>query len=328
MDAMFTDPPPVELGHTHALLVVHRGSLVVERYGHWFAGELEALAGDAGGEVTPEDRHISWSMAKSIGHGLVGLLAGDGALELDGRPPVPQWSDVDDPRYAIGWDDLLTMRAGLQWTEEYYDFDDSAVPDVVEMLWGEGHRDMAAFAAGFMLVHPPGSTEAYRYSSGTSNIAAAAAQTLIEGGGGGEAACRSFLVDRLFGPLGMGSADPGFDEVGTFVASSYVYASAEDFARFGLWYLRDGVWEGERLLPEGWVDHGRLARSPDDDVFHGAHWWARDDALGTFYADGFEGQRIICVPALDVVVVRLGKTHADHTPTLDAHLGRIVDAFR
>jgi CubicO group peptidase (beta-lactamase class C family) len=126
----------------------------------------------------------------------------------------------------------------------------------------------------------------------------------------------------------MRSAEPSFDPAGTFVGSSYVHATARDFARFGLFALRDGVWEGRRLLPEGWIDHGRTPRSPDEHFVHGAHWWARPDGRwGHFEARGFEGQRISMIPDLDLVLVRLGKTHTDHSPTMDAHLDRIVEQF-
>ena len=92
-----------------------------------------------------------------------------------------------------------------------------------------------------------------------------------------------------------------------------LYATACDWARFGLLYLRDGVWEGQRVLPEGWVDHGRRARSidPTDGRLHGAHWWVVGDDLGSFRASGYEGQSILCVPAADLIVVRLGKTPED-----------------
>jgi CubicO group peptidase (beta-lactamase class C family) len=325
VDELFEDPAPERLGHTHALLVVHHGRIVVERYGRRFVSELEALAGMEPGDITADTPLISWSMAKSMLHAVVGTLVLDGRLSLDDRPPVAAWEGAGDPRAAITWDHLLQMRSGLQWVEEYYEFDGDALPDVVTMLYGDGRTDMAAFAAGFPLVLEPGSAEAYNYSSGTSNIVSAAAGTLI---GGGEGGMRVWLEERLFGPLGMTSAEPTFDGAGTFVASSYVDATARDFARFGLLALRDGVWDGQRLLPEGWVDHGRRPRSPDEHFTHGAHWWSKPDGRwGLFNADGFEGQRIYVVPELDLVLVRLGKTHTDHSPTMDEHLFRIVEHF-
>ncbi|MCU1452395.1 MAG: beta-lactamase [Acidimicrobiales bacterium] len=325
LDGLFGTDAEATLGHTHAVLVVHRGRLVAERYGTWFVGELEALAGKQPGAIGPDDLHLSWSMAKSVLHAAVGVAVGDGLIDATDRAPVPAWDDPGDPRHAITWDDLLTMRPGLAWVEEYYEFAGDQLPDVVTMLYGDGQLDMAAFAAGFPLVERPGSPEAYAYSSGTSNIASAALQRVL---GVDEKGMRAFLAERLFAPIGMASADPRFDDAGTFVASSFLYATGRDWARFGLLALRDGVWEGERLLPAGWIDHGRAPRSPDDVAVHGAHWWDWDDGHGTFGARGFEGQRIMCVPELDLVVVRLGKTHGDLQPALDAQLSALSDAFR
>jgi len=325
LERPFGDEGVAAMGHTHALVVVHRGELVAERYGTWFVSELEELAGKTPGPVHHDDTHLSWSMAKSILNAVVGVLVQQGRLDPADPAPLPYWPDPDDPRRAITWDDLLQMRPGLQWVEEYYDFDNDALPDVVEMLYGTGRHDMAAFAAQFPLVNLPGSAESYNYSSGTSNLLAAATQRII---GGGEAGMRAFLDDEVFGPIGMTSARAEFDEAGTFVASSYVYASARDFARFGLLYLRDGMWDGRRILPEGWVDRSRRPLSADEGIFHGAHWWALADDLGTFCCHGFEGQRVLCVPALDLIVVRLGRTHTDMAPALDAYLFEIVDQFR
>jgi CubicO group peptidase (beta-lactamase class C family) len=326
VEDLFTDPAPADLGHTHALAVVNRGELVVDRQGVWFESELSQLAGGPTGPIGPDETHLSWSMAKSVLQSVCGMLALDGRFDVTDHPHVPAWGS-DDPRAAITWDDLLLMRSGLQWFEEYYDLEEGAMPDVVTMLYDpEASKDMAAFASGFPLISVPGAAESYNYSSGTTNIAAAAAQRII---GGGEAGMRAFLQERLFDPLGMTSADPRFDDAGTFVASSYLYATARDYARFGLLQLRDGVWDGQRLLPEGWVDYGRTPRSvaDDDEHLYCAHWWADGDAQGTWMADGFEGQRITMVPATDTIVVRLGKTHTDLTVNLDAHLMKIAARF-
>ena len=128
----------------------------------------------------------------------------------------------------------------------------------------------------------------------------------------------------------MTTADPRFDDAGTWIASSYVCATARDMARFGLLYLRDGMWDGIRMLPEGWVDHARRARSvdPDDGRCYGAHWWVTGDDLGTFWANGYEGQSITVCPALDLVVVRLGKSTKEQYPALVDWRPRMVDAFR
>ena len=140
---------------------------------------------------------------------------------------------------------------------------------------------------------------------------------------------RAFLDSRLFGPLGMRTATVTFDEAGTWVAGSYAYATARDYARFGLLYLRDGLWEGKHLLPAGWVDHGRRPRSadPDDGDYYGAHWWTRQGPYGTFWAAGHEGQYIDICPDLDLVLVRMGRTDADNSDDLKNWRTRVIGAF-
>jgi CubicO group peptidase (beta-lactamase class C family) len=303
------------LGDTHAVVVVHRGRIVAERY----------AAG-----VAANHHLISWSTAKSMLGAVVGILVGQGRLDLDAPAAVPEWAGVDDPRRAITLRQLLAFRSGLEWAEDYVD---DATSDVIAMLFGEGEDDMAAFAAAKPLVHEPGT--AFCYSSGTSNIisrivrdvvAADVDPTDIEGV---VTAYTAFLRDVLFDPLGMDSARPSFDPAGTWVASSYCYATARDFARFAYLYLRDGVWEGTRILPEGWVDLARTPASTDDDGDrHGAHWWLWDEnPWGAFNATGYEGQYLVVVPALDVVVVRLGKTVADKRPALRAAITDLVGVF-
>jgi CubicO group peptidase (beta-lactamase class C family) len=114
------------------------------------------------------------------------------------------------------------------------------------------------------------------------------------------------------------------------VASSYLYATARDFARLGLLALRGGSWDGRQVVPGSWIDHGRRPRSvdPDDGWIHGAHWWVVGDDLGSFWANGYEGQAILCVPGLDLVVVRLGHSSATTSRHLKTWRAEVVDAFR
>jgi len=141
---------------------------------------------------------------------------------------------------------------------------------------------------------------------------------------------RAYLQSRLFGPIGMSSAAPKFDTAGTFVGSSYVYATARDFAKFGYLYLRDGTWDGHRLLPEGWVDEARTEVAVDPDPPHfgyGAHWWIHRDQPGSVSAHGYEGQYITVLPQRDLVVVQLSKVPSDVRAPLLAKLDRLVEAF-
>jgi CubicO group peptidase (beta-lactamase class C family) len=296
---------PEEMGRTNAVLVVHRGRIVAERY----ADEMDAAT-----------THISWSMAKSILHAAVGLLVGEGRLDPAAPSGLPFWTP-DDPRSTITLDQLLRMRSGLRFVEDYVD---DRVSNVIEMLFGAGQQDVARYAAEQPLDHEPGTF--FYYSSGTSNLVSSMLSRELGAGDSVDA----FLRERLFAPIGMQSPTLRFDGAGTWIGSSFVFATARDFARFGLLYLRDGVWAGRRLLPAGWVEQGRRLSdvAPNEAFSYGAHWWVVPGSLGTFQAQGYNGQRITVVPGLDLVVVRLGVTPAPIAPNLNRWMKELVDAFR
>ncbi|MGI9602605.1 MAG: serine hydrolase domain-containing protein [Acidimicrobiales bacterium] len=304
LDEAFRTPQPEDhLGVSLATVVVHRGQIIAERYG--------PTAG-------PDETLISWSMAKSFTQAAVGLLVADGLLDIHAAAAVPEWQDPGDPRAAITTDQLLRMVSGLEFNEDYVDDDTS---HCLEMLWGdEAHLDMARYAASQQLLHTPGAV--FNYSSGTTNILA----RMVGDHVGRDSAFQNWFTDRLLAPIGMRSAEPRFDVAGTFVGSSYLFATARDFARFGLLYLRDGVWDGTRMLPEGWVDYARSPQAVDPDgTQYGAQWWIRHP--GQFSAQGYQAQRIICVPAHDLIVVRLGKTDISLADNLNAWTDAIIDCF-
>ena len=291
---------------TLAELVVHDGTVVYEDYG-------------------PDTDHatplISWSMGKSVIQALVGIAVRDGLLDIDAPAPVPEWQHDDDPRRAITLRQLLNMRSGLRFVEDYVD---DGISDCLAMLFGPGQPDVAAYAAALPLEHEPGTV--FNYSSGTTNIVS---RVLGDAVGGGEAGMRAFMTRELFGPLGMTSADPRFDSAGTFIGSSFLYCTAREFARFGELYLADGVWEGRRILPEGWVEFARTAVPvPADEEFgYGAHWWLWDTKgfPGTFAAHGYEGQYTIVRPNRGLVAVRLGKTPIKVRPPVIERLCALLD---
>ncbi len=302
-DRLFAADAADRSGETHALVVVHRGALVLERYDD---------------ERDRETTLISWSMAKSILHAVVGMLVGQGRIDVEAAAGVPRWQQPGDPRRAITLDHLLRMTDGLDFVEDYIDDERSSV---IEMLFGGGKDDVAAYAEAVAAAHPPGAN--WNYSSGTSNIVAGIVGRVI---GGGAAGVGAFLSASLFEPLGMRSAKPRFDEAGTFIASSFVFATARDFARFGLLYLRDGVWEGRRLLPEGWVDQARTL-TPASAGQYGAHFWLAMNGSGVFHCSGFQGQYIAMDPARDLVIVRLGKSETSQRGAVYRSLDRIRRAF-
>jgi CubicO group peptidase (beta-lactamase class C family) len=133
---------------------------------------------------------------------------------------------------------------------------------------------------------------------------------------------------RLFDPIGM-TATPKFDDAGTFVGSSYVYATARDFARFGHLYLRDGEWNGERILPSGWVADCAEAHAIEEEsgMGYSHHWWTRPGDPGSMIAQGYEGQFTWVSPRRDVVLVHLGKSPAEYGNQLRSQLEAIVSEF-
>jgi CubicO group peptidase (beta-lactamase class C family) len=300
-------------GVSLAMLVMHRGDVVFERYGV----QPDSVFGP-GGPITAESTLISWSMAKSITHAAVGLLIAEGRLELDEPAAVPQWRGTD--KAAITLQNLLDMRPGLEWVEDYVD---DSISHCIEMLFGSGQGDMAAYAAGLPLLHAPGSV--WNYSSGTTNIIC---RIIGDAVGGGRDGMEQFLREQLFEPAGMHSAVPKFDDSGTFVGSSYVYATTRDFAKFGELYRNDGVVDGRRVLPSGWTDHARAFVANDEDgMDYGSHWWLWRDQPGSLACHGYEGQYCVVVPHKELVLVHLGKCPADTRVELTSRLRAVVNSF-
>jgi len=312
VEPLFAEAAPH--GLSLALVVMQSGQVVHERYGH----QPDTPFG-AGGPVTSDTTLISWSMAKSITHALVGVLVGEGRLRLDAPAPVPAWRGT--AKEAITLQHLLDMRSGLEFVEDYVD---DSVSHCLEMLYGAGKDDMAAYAAGLPLLHQPGSF--WNYSSGTTNIVSRIVGDAVVGDGG---RMEAFIRDRLFGPAGMRSATAKFDPAGTFIGSSFVYATARDFARFGELYRNDGVADGVRVLPTGWRDHARTfaAHDPDGGFDYGAHWWMWPDLAGSLACHGYEGQYTLVVPDRELVVVHLGKSAPEQRPLLAAGLRAVVNAM-
>jgi CubicO group peptidase (beta-lactamase class C family) len=274
-----------------AIVVVYRRSIVAERYGAGFSSATPLLG---------------WSMTKSVLAGLVGALVKDGRLTLDQSAGWPAAGSGGRERIRIA--DLLAMSSGLRWNEGY-----GTVSDVTRMLYLES--DMADFARERPLAHPVG--EFWSYSSGTANILSRIAQDAAGALGAGVAA------EKLFKPLGMTSATIETDEYGTLVGSSYMYATARDWARYGEFLLQEGVWRGQEILPRGYV---AMMASPvaasAGQYGRGMVWLWGSDAVApgknpdaafgipadTFWLSGHDGQTIAVIPSREMVIVRLGLT--------------------
>jgi CubicO group peptidase (beta-lactamase class C family) len=226
---------------------------------------------------------------------------------------------------------------GLRWREDGYD--DPIENDAAKMLFGSGRENIVAYVADRPREFTPG--EKWRYSSGTTNLVSAAVGRAVAprniGDPYGKEGLRNFMYDRLFRPIGMTNTAAEFDLAGNFYASSLIQASAQDFARFGLLHLRDGVWDGKRILPPGYVDFVRTPTTAQGADSYGAHWWLslpnkagllKDGPYDSFEANGFQGQLIAVIPSKDLVIVRLGLMSDEKGwDTLGAWLQPIVNAF-
>jgi CubicO group peptidase (beta-lactamase class C family) len=285
----FTEPNPKKLRRTRAIVIIKDGEILIERYAPGFSA------------ATPLN---GWSMTKSVMGALIGTLAGEHRLSLTDKNLLAEWNG--DPRSEIALEDLLRMRSGLRFSEVYAD----PLSDVTRMLFD--YPDAGGFAASRPLAHAPGTH--WQYASGTTNILSLIARRRLD-----EKDYPLWPRRALFDPLGMRSAVFETDATGTFVGSSFLFATARDWARFGLLHLQDGVWAGRRLLPEGWVKFGTTPTPQAPNGRYGAHWWLKlSKDLGgetdaakaipsdAFHALGHEGQCLSVIPSRGLVIVRLG----------------------
>lgn len=309
VDRAFAEPDPRRPRRTRAVVVVHDGNVVAERYATGFT------------TLTPI---LGWSMTKTMMNALVGILVKEGRLAVDRPLPVPEWQEPGDPRRAITLDHLLRMSSGLEFDESSW----NPVSDVTVMLLGR--PDTGRYAAQKGLVAAPGTH--WQYASGTTNIISRAIRAVIKD----DPAYADLPRRALFDRLQMTGAVIETDASGSFVGSSFGYATARDWARLGLLYVNDGVSEGERILPEGWVAYTRTPAPADPLKRYGAHVWLKvaeqysGDAVlpaDAFHATGHAGQFVTMIPSARLVVVRLGLTRYagawDHT----AFVRDVIDAI-
>jgi len=266
---------------TRALLVVHKDSLIFEHY-------AKGISND-----TPL---IGWSMTKSITNALIGILIGDGLLNLNDQFKEENWRD------SVSLHQLLQMNSGIEWAEVYDQVTDATVM-LYDSEWSASPmiENSTAFDPGTHWV----------YSSGTTNYLSKIIRATLSN----DTIYQHLPYDRLSKKLGANSFIMEMDESGHFIMSSYGYATARDWAKFGLLYLHDGVWNGKRILPEGWVEYSTQVNAVSEDGCYGAHLWLNTDQkkfksapADAYYFSGFQGQKVIMIPSLDLVVVRLGLT--------------------
>ncbi|NNF55546.1 MAG: serine hydrolase [Acidimicrobiales bacterium] len=276
-----------------AAVVIHGGELVFESYGNGYDGE------------TP---HPSWSVAKSVAHALLGVLTGEGRINVMAPAPVSAWQSAGDPRAAITPDMLARMSSGLQWNEG---------GDVLSLVFSSDANVASSFQIERELVSELDTT--FNYSTGSTAVNGKIMADIVGTGDEFEV----WAKEKLFDPLGIRSVELEFDVDGNWIAGFGANMTARDFARLGLLYLRDGMWDGTRILPEGWVDYARTPSGTSDG--YGSGFWLDSYTEGGFSAEGFGGQKVIVVPDHDLVVVILANNVAP-APT-NAFANQLIDLF-
>ncbi|MBC7873908.1 MAG: serine hydrolase, partial [Ferruginibacter sp.] len=293
--------------YTRAVLVVYDGKIVAEKYAKGF-DQYSVMLG--------------WSISKSLTAAMIGILVKQGKLNVDVPAPVPGWSHTKKQKIILKH--LLQQTTGLDFTEDY-----TGPSEVTNMLFKKG--DMAAFTASLPLKYEPGTV--FNYSSGNTNILSRIIRTTV-----GEKEYAAFPYQSLFYKINAFSFLLEPDASGTYTGSSYSYATARDFARFGLLYYYNGYWNGEQILPANWVHESVQPSTADKrkqygyqlwlngfDVKDNTRRWYPDVPGDMFFADGYGGQDIYIIPSKKLVIVRLGLHVIDENKFLKEVIAAIKD---
>ncbi len=300
-DAHFIENENKVVKNTTALLIIHHDTIKYERYDKGFHAE---------------SRMLGWSMAKSITSTLVGILANKGIIHKEDKVNEPKWNN--DERKEITWNNLLQMTAGLEWEENY-----GSISSVTQMLYDSD--DVYASATDCPLAYKPGTY--FEYSSGTTNILSGQIKKLFST----IKAYWRFPYEELFYPIGAESMLLETDPKGTFIGSSYAWATAKDWAKYGRLYLKNGNWNGKQILSKEWIEYTTTPVQSSKGRY-GAQFWLStptefpDVPQDMYFADGFQGQRIFIVPSKDLLVIRFGLS-SKGTPDFNQLLKEIIQTL-
>ena len=283
---------------TRAVLVLYDGHIVAEQYAPGFDKNTVMLG---------------WSMSKSFTGAMVGILVNQHKLSVDQPAPVASWTNSEKSNITIK--NLLQQTTGLDFTENY-----TRPSSVTKMLFRQG--DMAAYTASLPLKYRPGTV--FNYSSGNSNILSKLIRQVV-----GEKNYVAFPYSELFYKINAYSFLLEPDASGTYIGSSYSYATARDFARFGLLYYNNGIWNGEQILPASWVRESVQPSIADKRKHYGYQFWLNgydendstkrwypDVPADMFFCDGYGGQDVYIIPSEKLIVVRLGLHTVDENKFL------------
>lgn len=313
LDWAFNDAGLRRPQYTRSVVVVHRGKIVAERYAPEF------------GPHTPQ---IGWSMGKSIAATLIGVLIQDGLLTLDQPAPVPEWQGARDPRRAIRISDLLRMSSGLDFNNFGLDPTSSYTADNEHFRIYFDAVQVGAHSVNQPLRFEPGTVWRYRNSDPLTLMYVA--RHVLEAKG------EDFLTfpqRRLFDRIGMRNMVLETDAWGNFIITGYDYGSSRDWARLGLLYLQNGVWQGQRVLPENWVEFVTTPAPGDPSRGYGGLFWLNQGGAmprlpeDAYWAAGYMGQRTLIIPSRDLVVVRHGPSPGGDGAYFEELVVKILEAI-
>ncbi|TWT60684.1 serine hydrolase domain-containing protein [Rubinisphaera italica] len=299
--------------NTRAFVVAYRGKIIGERYAPGWTKD------------TPQ---ISWSEGKSITATLIGILIHRGLLTLDQPAPIKEWQGIDDPRREIRIRDLLNMSSGLDFTNLSFKGPETLISKNEHMRVYFDSLNVLEHAVNQPLKVPPGTRYSYLNSDPLS--LGRIIRDTVESQGEDYL---TFPQRALFDQIGARSVVLETDAWGNFIMCGYDYVSARDWTRFGLLYLNDGVWQGERILPEGWTNFVATPAPADDKKNYGGMFWLnlppRMDRVpkDAYWAAGFMGQVTMVIPSHDLVIVRMGPSSGDVYSYLNEVIARIIEAL-
>lgn len=299
--------------NTRALVVVHGGKIIGERYATGWTRN------------TPQ---ISWSQGKSITAALIGVLAEQDEIELEDPAPIAEWRSGTDPRAEIEIKDLMRMSSGLDflnlglgssraWTDENEHF--RIYFDAIDVFVHATDQPMDREPNGV-----------WRYRNSDPLTLGRIVREIVEARGG---EYLTFPQRALFDRIGARNYVLETDPFGNFIMTGYDFGSAWDWARFGLLHLWDGVWDDDRILDEGWVDFVRTPAPADPNMGYGGLFWLNRGGQmprapeDTFYAAGYMGQFTAIIPSRDMVIVRLGPSPGNTRGFLNDIIGEVLEAF-
>lgn len=288
---------------TRAVVVLYKDKLIAEKYDTGF---------------TKDSKILGWSMTKSITSSAFGVLAKQGKIDIYKPAPVTEWKN--DERKNITLNDLLHMNSGLEWEEDY-----STICDATKMLFQA--EDMGKVQLEKPAQFKP-NTHWY-YSSGTTNLLSLILRRQFKT----QQEYLDFWYSAVIDKIGMNSMIVEQDMSGTFVGSSYGWATPRDWSKFGLLYLKKGNWNGEQILDESWVKYTATPTNTSGGKY-GAQFWLNaggkfpDVPRDMFYCSGYQGQMVAIIPSLEMVIVRMGVREEEPGFDFNGFLKGIIDSVK